>query len=93
MSMNTQVYEYACLWIYISVNTYLYEYMCLCVRVWYVVGKLRYGILEDTNLISIDALYGQIHLLKTIDKELISHLSFTVQAFDSGGHIVSHSLT
>lgn len=51
-------------------------------------GRLTYGILEDTDFIVIDRQYGQVLLNKTIDKEEISHLSFTVLAFDSVGHVV-----
>ena len=61
----------------------------LCIYVLSYAGKIRYGIKEINDILVIDDMYGQITLNKTIDKEIISHLSFTVQAFDSGGHVVS----
>ncbi|XP_067937193.1 protocadherin Fat 4-like [Watersipora subatra] len=51
------------------------------------IGKLRYRLLEESDVIVMDAVYGVVQLNRTIDKETTSHLSFTVQALDSAGHI------
>lgn len=51
-------------------------------------GQIRYSIAEDTDIIYIDEMYGQVFLNTSIDKEVVSYLQFTAQARDSANHTV-----